>query len=107
LLLPAFTHYLTTEEYGVSSVLTVLGMLVIPVFSLGFGAAMGVVYFDAKDEEQPAHRRAVVSTAFAMLLVSAGILTVVAFLLPAPISRLLFGNANYSRLVTFSILTAC
>ena len=45
LLLPVFTAYLATADYGVIGILSVVGFLLTPIFQMGIGVSTGVVYF--------------------------------------------------------------
>jgi O-antigen/teichoic acid export membrane protein len=71
LLLPLFTRELTPTDYGVTSILGLLTILIASVFSLGFGTSLGVVYFDS---ETPERRASVIWSAVAILGVSAALL---------------------------------
>lgn len=93
LLLPLFTAYLTPTDYGILALLALLGFVAQPIFSLGLGASMGPCYFEGNCESRKA---TATGTAFALLLLSASVLLAVAWVLPGPLSLLLFGKTGYS-----------
>src|SRR3989339_44992 len=51
LILPLFTFYLTPKDYGVMSMLNFLVIFLSTLFSFGLGTAIGICYFDQKDEK--------------------------------------------------------
>jgi len=102
LLLPVFTRYLTPADYGVISILTALGLLLTPVFSLGLGAAIAQIYFDGNSRVR---KDGTIGTAMALLAASTAILVVGGIALAIPISSLLFNTRAYAGLVIVSIVT--
>jgi len=82
LLLPVFTRFLSPVDYGVTGILSVLTLFLSPVFALGVGSSMGIVYF-----EHPEHRwkLTTVWTSFALLAASATALLAVASIFRAPL----------------------
>jgi O-antigen/teichoic acid export membrane protein len=107
LLLPVFTSYLTPTDYGISSMLGLLTLLVTPVFALGISGSLGVVYFEIDD---PRRKASTIWTAFGTLAVSATVLLIVGAVLAAGIGAALFPGSpsgyDLPYLVTVSILTA-
>ena len=75
--LPIFTSYLTTEEYGILSMLAVLSLLVFPIISLGLGPAMGPDYFKGNDFYRKSE---VIWTSFLLLLISSLIVIILVIL---------------------------
>jgi len=102
LLLPVFTKYLTPADYGVISILTALGLLLTPVFSLGLGAAIAQIYFDGNNRER---KDGTIGTTTALLAASTAVLVLGGIALSAPISSLLFNTQTYAGLVIVSIVT--
>jgi O-antigen/teichoic acid export membrane protein len=99
LLLPVFTAYLTPAEFGVLAMLTVIGQLLQPIFSLGLGAGIGPTYFEGNDEGR---KSATIWTS--ALLIAAGGVTLVAFslLTAESISQWVFDTpANAQRIVVY------
>lgn len=93
LLLPVFTAYLATADYGVIGILSVVGFLLTPIFQMGIGVSAGVVYFDNDDAR---HRNQVIWTALCMLLIGGVGLAVVAVVFDERISLLAFQDAGYA-----------
>lgn len=104
LLLPLFTSYLSPTDYGVASLLGLLAFLLTPVFSLGFGAAMGACYFEGNNQER---KETTVWTAFLILTLSATTLAVLGTLFAGQISEIAFQTPDLGYLVTISIFSTC
>ncbi len=100
LLLPLFTAYLAPADYGIMAMLALLAMVAQPVFGLGMGAAMGPAYFQGND---PNRKSATVWTAFLLLLASSCVLLVLAWAVPAPLSRLVTRTDEHSLLVSLTL----
>lgn len=107
LLLPVFTAYLTTTDYGISSILGVLAFFLTPVFALGLSGALGIVYFERGEADRKA---ATIWTAFVMLSLSGGLLSVSGVVAGGAIATALFGDLatpyDLSYLVAVSLATA-
>ena len=104
LLLPVFTYFLTPADYGISSILQVFVLLIMPVFSLGLTVAMGVCYFDEGGRER---KEATIWTSVALLSLSTIALAILGTVFSARISEFLFGHSRYQYLVVLSVLTMC
>src|SRR6185295_45436 len=102
LLLPLFTSYLSPTDYGIASLLGLLAFLLTPVFSLGFGAAMGAFYFEGNQQER---KETTIWTAFFLLLLSVTTLVIFGTLFAKQISTLTFRTPEHSYLVTISIIS--
>jgi O-antigen/teichoic acid export membrane protein len=107
LLLPVFTSFLTPTDYGISSILGLLTLLVTPVFALGISGSLGVVYFEIDD---PRRKISTIWTAFGTLALSAAALLVAGAVAAPVIGSALFpanpSGYDLPYLVTVSILTA-
>ncbi len=103
LLLPVFTSYLSPKDFGISGILGLIVFLVIPVFSLGFGAAFGAVYFEFNDRRR---KDAIVWTAFAALLASTTVMGVLGWTARDWLSMTAFGDPGFERLIVLSLLSA-
>ncbi len=102
LLLPVFTAYLSPQDYGVISILSALGLLLIPVFSLGLGAAIAPVYFDGnsrKTKDATICATGFILAASVTLLLGAGRASA------GLISATLLGTTAYSSLVVIALVT--
>jgi O-antigen/teichoic acid export membrane protein len=103
LLLPIFTAYLTPKDYGVVSMLTVVGGFITPIFSLGLGSSIGILYFDTRE---PRERRSIIWSAAAVLLASAAGMALAGWMLAQPLSRLLLGDESYAVHTMIALATA-
>ena len=104
LLLPIFTSYLTPADFGISSILGLIAFLIIPVFSFGCGATIGICYFEEESKEE---KEATIWTTFVMLLISVSVLAVLAYSFAGEISTFAFQNSEYHYLVRISLWTTC
>ncbi len=99
LLLPLYTHYLSTSDYGQIETLVALVTVLTIVLRFGISSAFFRFYFDADDDDG---RRLVLRTSFwfTMAMATFGLVAVVA--LAGPISQALFGEADAANLVRAS-----
>ena len=99
LLLPLYTHYLSSTDYGQIETLVALVIVLTIVLRFGISSAFFRFYFDADDD---AGRRLVLRTSFwfTMAMATFGLVAVVA--LATPISHALFGEAGATNLVRAS-----
>ena len=99
LLLPLYTHYLSTSDYGQIETLVALVTVLTIVLRFGISSAFFRFYFDADDDNG---RRLVLRTSFwfTMAMATFGLVAVVA--LAGPISQALFGEADAANLVRAS-----
>src|SRR5437868_13337955 len=86
LLLPLYTSYLTTADYGKIETLVAASTVLVIVLRLGISSAFFRFYFDSTDAE---HRVLVVRTSFWFTMASATAGLVVALLLAPQIADLL------------------
>ncbi len=99
LLLPLYTHYLSTSDYGQIETLVALVTVLTIVLRFGISSAFFRFYFDADDDNG---RRLVLRTSFwfTMAMATFGLVAVVA--LAGPISQALFGQADAANLIRAS-----
>ena len=99
LLLPLYTRYLSTGDYGEIETLVALVTVLTIILRCGISSAFFRFYFDSDDHDA---RRLVLRTSFwfTMGMATLGLVAVVA--LAAPISELLFGNPDAANLVRAS-----
>jgi O-antigen/teichoic acid export membrane protein len=102
LLLPLFTAYLTTTDYGVSSTLGLVSFIVWSVFSLGLNGGIGPCYFEGND---PKRKETVLWTTFVLLVVGAGVVAILGLSLAHPISSLVLFTPEYGYLVELSMFS--
>jgi O-antigen/teichoic acid export membrane protein len=103
LTLPLFTAYLTPDEYGVLAMLALLTMVTQPIFSLGLGAAMGLVYFERDDSQ---NKSSVVWTTLLIHTLSSAFLIVIGWTYPALIAKLVRLSTEQNLLIGLS-MTGC
>jgi O-antigen/teichoic acid export membrane protein len=71
LLLPLFTRFLNPGDYGIVGLLSAASALLVPIFSLGLGASIGVFYYETNDEYR---RQIIIDTAKWITYLSVGVL---------------------------------
>jgi O-antigen/teichoic acid export membrane protein/glycosyltransferase involved in cell wall biosynthesis len=86
LLLPLYTSYLSTTDYGKIETLVAATAVMVIVLRLGISSAFFRFYFDAHDQEG---RTRVVRTSFWFTMCAATVGLILAIILANPISRLL------------------
>ncbi|MEI7456643.1 MAG: oligosaccharide flippase family protein [Nitrosomonadales bacterium] len=101
--LPFIARYIAPAEYGVISMLMMMGVVFTALFTLGLGTSIGSRYFS---KETPFEKDAVIFGAHLVLLVSAAVLVVCGMLNAAAIGKWLFSGADHAYQVRLSILTA-
>ncbi|MBI3372850.1 MAG: oligosaccharide flippase family protein [Betaproteobacteria bacterium] len=94
LMLPIYTNFLSTAEYGVLELFYAVAMVISGVLSVGLSHATLRFYFDYDDEGS---RRALVSTNLLASLALGALGAGVIALWHAEIARMLFPNNDYSR----------
>jgi O-antigen/teichoic acid export membrane protein len=98
-LLPLYTRYLSTSDYGQIETLIALVTVLTIVLQFGISSAFFRFYFDAEDA---AGRRLVLRTSFwfTMTMATLGLVVVSAF--ATPLAQWLFGDAGAANLVRAS-----
>ena len=69
-LVPVYTAYLTTEEYGISDLILNTNSLILPIFSLGINNAVLLFTIENKGDAKPYHvglRHWIISTIALMI----------------------------------------
>lgn len=92
LLLPVLTSYLTPAEYGVVAMLTVVGGFITPVFTLGLGSSIGIVYFNVTGSRE---RHAIIWSAGVLLFASGTLLAALGWALREPLGELVLVEPGY------------
>ena len=92
-LIPLYTHYLTTDQYGVLEILNTTLPLLAIIFTMGLTAALFRTYFKYQDD---ASRRKVASTILVFLTVTSALLTGLLLLLAGHFSTLIFHSSDYA-----------
>jgi O-antigen/teichoic acid export membrane protein len=96
LLLPLYTHYLSTSDYGKVETLIALTTVIGIVLRFGIHGAFFRFYFDSADADA---RRLVLRTSFWFTMTMATLGLVVGLLLAGPIADALFGSSDDADLV--------
>ncbi len=102
-LIPIYTAYLATWEYGIRSLTTSLEQFLFPFATLGFVQALIADYYATEAIEE---RRRVVSTAFLSVTIMGFIIGLSMFLFSGGLSKLLFQREFKDIMVLFSIYFA-
>lgn len=101
LLLPFFTNELTTEDYGVISLISLVSIALTGVFNLGTSNSIGILYFKEVDHS----KRPTIIWSTVILLMCVSTVWLLFFYIAAPkISLLVFEDARYSELFFLSII---
>ena len=101
LLLPLYTRYLSTSDYGVVETLIALTTVVGIALSAGIGSAFFRFYFDSNE---PAARRRVLRTSFWFIMGMATLGLVVGVAFASELSQFLFGTTKDAKLVAASFV---
>lgn len=101
LMLPLFTSYLTTEEYGILAMLALLNMVIQPMFSLGMNVAMGPSYFEEMNDR---NHSTVLWTTATINFVSGAFLILLAILFSKHITQLISIDEQHSVLVLLTLI---
>jgi O-antigen/teichoic acid export membrane protein len=96
LLLPLYTHYLSTSDYGEVETLVAATTVLTILLRFGISSAFFRFYFDSAD---PARRVTVLRTSFWFTMTTATAGLAAGVLLAPEISHLLFGNEHAANLV--------
>lgn len=92
-LLPLYTRYLTTSDYGNLEILLTTSAVLTIVAGMGLSTALFRSYFLHDDADK---RKAVLSTAFLFLTASSAILCLLLIAIAGSISSAIFGSTEYA-----------
>jgi O-antigen/teichoic acid export membrane protein len=92
ILLPVYTTRLAVSEYGSLGLLTTTGSILSVIFILGMNYGLFRLYFDYKDEKR---RKALISTAFYIIVISNLTLFTIGFVFSRQLSHIVFGSYDY------------
>ena len=101
LLLPFFTQVLTPEDYGVVALISLIGVAMSGLLSLGTGNSMGLLYYREKDHYK---RPTIIWTNLLLLVVNGLIWYVIIFFLAPTLSDLVFQTERYTNLIRLYFL---
>ena len=101
LLLPFFTHVLTPKDYGIVALISLIGVAMSGLLSLGTGNSMGLLYYREKDHYK---RATIIWTNLLLLVVNGLIWYVIIFFLAPTLSDLMFQTERYTNLIRLYFL---
>jgi O-antigen/teichoic acid export membrane protein len=103
LLLPFYTHYLTSSEYGVIELLELFVNITSLVFGLGvIGTAMSRIYFTFDDIKD---KNLVISSSIVIVIIISLMLACFGYILSPFASKLIFKTNQYEGLLKLSFAT--
>ena len=101
LLLPFFTRVLTPEDYGVISLVSLVGVTMSGLLTLGTGNSLGLLYFRENDTLK---RPVVIWTNLVLMILNGVFWYAVLYLLAPTLSSLMFQTNEYINLIRISFL---
>ena len=99
--LPFFTNYLTPYDFGIVAMISLIGMVAQPIFSLGLSASMGPSYFESDTNAQKAKT---VWTAVVISTISSIALLLIAWTFPGFLSFIASIPSAYEYLLSLSLI---
>lgn len=102
LMLPIYTHHLSTEDYGVLELLTLVGSIFSMILSFRLTAGMMRFYYQYKNSSD---KKALVSTTLISVFLIAAMTAFFLCKNSAFVSHLVFGHDQHSRFFTFIFLS--
>jgi len=102
-LLPILSEYLTREDYGIVSMLTVVSALYFPLANLGMTNA---VFRRFNLDKDPIARAGVLTTGLVSVAISSCLLLVITQILAPQIAQIALGDATYTNLVRISLVAS-
>ena len=103
LLLPLYAKHLEPHDYGVLSLIQMIGVVLGAVFYLGASSALPRSYFDYDDPED---RKKVFNTTLLLLLTGAILQIVIGLLFSKYISKIIIGSDEYTHLVFINLISS-
>lgn len=103
LLLPVYTRFLTTHQYGTLALITVFRAIFQRVVNLGTESSVVKVYFEVDNKRD---KKGVISTAFAFLLIVASISTCCFWFFREKLSIVLLNSQEFTYLFSFALLAS-
>lgn len=102
-LLPLYTTYLTTEDYGISSVITTFVTTASYIVAFSLFAAILRFYVDLKDDEKKLKR--FYGTIVTFVFLSSVIFSIILSILREPVTKYLFSGIDYFPLVFVGLIS--
>ena len=104
-LIPVYTRYLTTEEYGILVLFLLLQAILSRFYDLGLTNSVGRFFFDFPEGSASAGLDEMVSTAVVFLLVYALVLSSLLVLVAPQVAELLVGDSGLAPLARVMAVT--
>jgi O-antigen/teichoic acid export membrane protein len=101
LLLPFFTRELTPADYGVVALISLIGVAMSGLFTLGTGNSMGVLYYRELDNSK---RPTIIWTNTLLMAVNGLFWYIVLFVAAPSLSDLMFQTERYADLIRIALL---
>ena len=102
IMMPIYSIFIDANELGIVGLLSVLPVVLVPVFSLGLSTSISVCYFSVKDANTRAH---FISNAQWLTTVSCLIMLTLGFVFSQSLSMWLVGSGDYPLDVMIVLLT--
>jgi len=103
LLLPLYSKYLVPHDFGVFSLIQMIGTIMGAVFYLGVSTALPRSYFDYND---PNDQKKVFNTTLLLLVIGAIVQTIIGVLFSSHISKLIIGSMEYGHLIFINLVSS-
>lgn len=103
LLLPFFTQVLSPKDYGIIALVSLVGIVMSGVLSLGTGNSMGVMYFSERVTKK---RPSIIWTNFVLIFLNCMIWYWILYLLAPILSYFMFKSDEYAYLIRISFLSS-
>jgi O-antigen/teichoic acid export membrane protein len=104
-LIPVYTRYLSTEEYGILALFLLLQAILSRFYDLGLTNSVGRFFFDFREGSGSAGLDEMVSTALVFLLVYALVLSSLLVLVAPQVAELLVGDSALAPLARVMAIT--
>lgn len=101
ILVPLYTRRLTTQEYGILSIVAVFTGMLTFIYELGMVSALSRQYYEYNDAKS---RDKVISTAFTFVFIWAIVVTLFLLYFASPISQLLLHTGGLRDIIVISLL---
>lgn len=102
LLLPLYTSYLTTEQYGILAILAITGQFLLTIFLFSLSNAIMRWWVEYKDEYE---RKKIVFTAFSFLVVVVAIFNAGLQPLSKTLSQIIFQTTDFSLIFSLVFIS--
>lgn len=101
-LLPVYTNYFTTSEYGIISLIGLFTTGLSPFFNLGTGNSIGILFFKSECYNEKA---SIIWSSFLLLILHTTILVILIVIFEKKVSLLFFSDTKFGLLIILSTIT--